>query len=315
MAAGSQLLMLPEMSRIGVRGASYWVDRLYEEGWDGGHCPHAGKPIEGNHLGNLARLTQEAGKDLHLWMFGDAQRSWVPWPGVPQSPTGPAAFDHMRWIRDQIGPYPHVSIGMGFDLHEWTTWDSVTAWAKMWRDLDPNGSVRILTGRRYIRHPALDVNSYDGSFIDKGQFLRELRTYQHPRWNEERFRTIAHRNNKDWSMAEILQGIKEAKEEKTTCIWGPLKSGEEHENGASPLDSQWKARFWEALQGDDMTPEQDQRLKEVHAFVQKLGDPRATGAPEVTFADWLARIFHHMHTHAIRVTGDLFDGKDPRGTS
>jgi len=75
----------------------------------------------------LITQTHRAGGMVHIWPWGDHQRSQT-----PRSLTGGigGAIDRrlQRYMAARLGPIPGWSMGYGFDLDEWVTANQVRAW-------------------------------------------------------------------------------------------------------------------------------------------------------------------------------------------
>ncbi len=75
----------------------------------------------------LITKTHQAGGMVHIWPWGDHQRSQT-----PRSLTGGigGAIDRrlQRYIAARLGPVPGWSMGYGFDLDEWVTARQVKSW-------------------------------------------------------------------------------------------------------------------------------------------------------------------------------------------
>lgn len=129
-----------------------WVDRkiqefIVEHGFNGFHVPVIGgrwfdldaasnkvestmtepDPRTFEALELLITKTHRAGGMVHIWPWGDHQRSQT-----PRSLTGGIgdAIDRrlQRYIAARLGPIPGWSMGYGFDLDEWVTANQVRAW-------------------------------------------------------------------------------------------------------------------------------------------------------------------------------------------
>ena len=129
-----------------------WVDRkiqgfIFEHGFNGFHVPVIGgrwfdldaesdkvestmtepDPRTFEALELLITQTHRAGGMVHIWPWGDHQRSQT-----PRSLTGGlgGAIDRrlQRYMAARLGPIPGWSMGYGFDLDEWVTANQVRAW-------------------------------------------------------------------------------------------------------------------------------------------------------------------------------------------
>jgi len=75
----------------------------------------------------LIGRTHQAGGLVHIWAWGDHQRSQTP-KSLKGGIGGEVDRRLQRYIAARLGPIPGWSMGYGFDLDEWVTADQVKAW-------------------------------------------------------------------------------------------------------------------------------------------------------------------------------------------
>lgn len=123
------------------------------------------------------------GVNVHIWSWGDNadDRRWIPPPvsqvGTEGGINGTADRRIQRYIADRLGALPGWSMGVGFDLFEWTDQDQVSDWANF---LDQRmGYVHPFSARGLPFEgpdgteddaPQHFVDSY-ASFLRRGQIL------------------------------------------------------------------------------------------------------------------------------------------------
>lgn len=64
---------------------------------------------------------------VHVWAWGDEERSWTP-IGVEGGINGAADRRLQRYIAARLGPLPGWNMSYGFDLDEWVTPEEARAW-------------------------------------------------------------------------------------------------------------------------------------------------------------------------------------------
>jgi hypothetical protein len=97
-------------------------------------------------LENIVTTAHGQGMRVHFWAWGDEERRWTPL-GVPGGFKGEAHRRAMRYLAARLGPLPGWSMGLGFDLHEWTTESDREWWARYLHD--HMGWPHLLTTRGY----------------------------------------------------------------------------------------------------------------------------------------------------------------------
>ena len=146
----------------------------------------------------LITKTHQAGGMIHIWPWGDHQRSQT-----SRSLTGGigGAIDKrlQRYIAARLGPVPGWSMGYGFDLDEWVTASQVKAWRDSmhrymgWghflggRPVGPNRGTDHTTDALWNR--GLDYSSYEHHRPTYEVYLAAVQaTRGQPVMSEDRFR-------------------------------------------------------------------------------------------------------------------------------
>lgn len=86
----------------------------------------------------LCNMAHQRGMFVHIWLWGDEQRSWSPRgipadadvPGDSGGVNGAADRRLQRYLAARLGPLPNWVLGYGFDLYEWADEAEVLAWAE-----------------------------------------------------------------------------------------------------------------------------------------------------------------------------------------
>ncbi len=146
----------------------------------------------------LISKTHRAGGMVHIWPWGDHQRSQT-----ARSLTGGmgGGVDRrlQRYVAARLGPLPGWSMGYGFDLDEWVTADEVRTWhnsmhqAMGWhhflggRPVGPNHGTDHSQNARWNR--GLDYSSYEHHRPTYEVYRAALEATSHqPVMSEDRFR-------------------------------------------------------------------------------------------------------------------------------
>ena len=166
----------------------------------------------------LITRTHQAGGLVHIWPWGDHQRSQT-----PRSLTGGigGAIDKrlQRYIAARLGPIPGWSMGYGFDLDEWVTASQVKAWRDSmhrfmgWnhflggRPVGPNHGTDH--GSNALWNKSLDYSSYEHHRPTYEVYLAAVRA--RPGWpvmSEDRFRIRTGRYpEKDYNEERTRRGL------------------------------------------------------------------------------------------------------------
>lgn len=145
-------------------------------------------------LEQLITASYEAGGMLHLWKWGDEDRTMTP-VGLAGGINGEADKRLQRYIAARLGPLPGWTMGYGFDLWEWVDEDQLQAWHRHMHE--QLGWPHLLGGRTH-RHgtPLEDLLTDRLDYIGFETHQPDLQTYTkalqlHPTkpvFMEDRFR-------------------------------------------------------------------------------------------------------------------------------
>lgn len=147
----------------------------------------------------LITKTHQAGGLVHIWPWGDHQRSQT-----PRSLTGGIGGEVdrrlQRYIAARLGPIPGWSMGYGFDLDEWATAEQVRDWRDAMHEF--MGWFHFLGGRPVgpnhgtdhsqdaLWNQGLDYSSYEHHRPTYEVYLAAMQaTSGQPVMSEDRFRT------------------------------------------------------------------------------------------------------------------------------
>jgi hypothetical protein len=78
-------------------------------------------------LENLIEQSRQAGAVVHIWPWGDQQRNQTP-INLEGGINGEVDQRLQRYIAARLGPLPGWSMGLGFDLFEWTGIPELAEW-------------------------------------------------------------------------------------------------------------------------------------------------------------------------------------------
>ena len=84
-------------------------------------------------LEQFITTAKDEGVHVYLWSWGDDQRDWSP-TNLPGGMNGTVHKRIQRYISARLGPIAGWSMGLGFDLDEWTTSAGRNAWANYLRN-------------------------------------------------------------------------------------------------------------------------------------------------------------------------------------
>ncbi len=165
----------------------------------------------------LIKKTHAAGGVVHLWAWGDEQRTMTParW-GI----NGKADKRLQRYIAARLGPLPGWTIGYGFDLDEWVNVSEL----EVWRDCmhDHLGWPHLFGGRPAGPNRGTDHSQFErwNKPLDYASFEHHRPTYEvyvavlegfsdKPSLSEDRFRIrqSSRYASKDYSMETTRQGL------------------------------------------------------------------------------------------------------------
>lgn len=166
----------------------------------------------------LITKTHAAGGMVHIWLWGDHQRSQT-CRSLKGGMGGPVDLRLQRYIAARLGPIPGWSMGYGFDLDEWVTAGQV----RQWRDYlhQHLGWFHFLGGRPVGPNHGLD-HQEDAAWnqgLDYASYEHHRPTYQvyaaalqasgnKPVMSEDRFRVRRGRYpEKDYTEERTLRGL------------------------------------------------------------------------------------------------------------
>ncbi len=174
--------------------------------------------------------THAVGGTVHLWMWGDEQRTQTPkrW-GV----QGPVDRRLQRYLAARLGPLPGWTMGYGFDLFEWARRDELDEWHRHlsshlgWPHLL---GARSHTNRLHQICEALDYASYEQHRPDQARYVETIRARPFkPSFSEDRFRVRG--RPKDYSFEMTRRGLwHSALAGGVANIWGNLKGEQDGAN-------------------------------------------------------------------------------------
>jgi len=213
-----QLVMAPSSENLTVEQAEeFYREFIVGHGFHGFHVGLFRRlPSEG-----LIRLLSLAALHefwVHLWLYGD--REWD--DRAPQDPNVSDERDFQRQVLVRIGGYANWSMGLGYDLPEWVTWDQVGGWVHFMHTEELRfhqyGGRQRPGGRPYPGHYV----GWGHQVPDKSQLRQMLQVARvdRPCMTEDRFRIRGGR--KDWTEAESLEGMRICLEEGYAAIWGNI---------------------------------------------------------------------------------------------
>ena len=165
----------------------------------------------------LIGKTHAAGGVVHLWTWGDEQRTMTP---VRWGINGKADKRLQRYIAARLGPLPGWTMGYGFDLDEWVKAGELEAW----RDYMHHhlGWPHLFGGRPAGPNRGTDHSAYQrwNKPLDYASFEHHRPTYEvytaamdgfpnKPSLSEDRFRIrkSSRYAEKDYSMETTRQGL------------------------------------------------------------------------------------------------------------
>ena len=213
-----QLIMAPAAVLLTPQKAEAFVqEQILETGFHGVHIPVLGEPINDGVI-RMLELGEEHDFWIHFWLYGDIQHGQA-----PEDPNDEDARRHQENVLGQIKRFPHWSMGLGFDLHEWASFDAVGSWIHFMRV--GLGDDHIYGGRSLDRLLPGHYAGWEQQVKDKNEFrsmLREAKRKSKGRrvMSEDRFRVRPVLEDKDWAEGEVPDGIRMAIEEGVACIWG-----------------------------------------------------------------------------------------------
>ena len=175
-------------------------------------------PLTFEALELLITRTHAAGGLLHIWPWGDHQRSQTP-KSLTGGMGGVVDGRLQRYIAARLGPLPGWSMGYGFDLDEWVTASQVRTWRDAmhghfgWhhflggRPVGPNHGIDHTRDAAWNR--GLDYSGYEHHRPTYEVYVAALNaTPGQPVMSEDRFRIRAKKYpKKDYSVALTRRGL------------------------------------------------------------------------------------------------------------
>lgn len=166
----------------------------------------------------LITKTHQAGGMVHIWPWGDHQRSQTP-RSLTGGTSGPVDRRLQRYIAARLGPVPGWSMGYGFDLDEWVKASRVKRWrASMhehlgWshffggRPVGPNHGTDHTADATWNK--GLDYSSYEHHRPSYEVYLAASRaTPGVPVMSEDRFRVRKNKYpEKDYTEELVRRGL------------------------------------------------------------------------------------------------------------
>ncbi len=121
------------------------------------------------------------GMRVHIWVWGDEARGWVPPGGINSTEDRRL----QRYIASRLGPVAGWTMGYGFDLQEWVTEQQTKAWADY---VHARMGWQHLLWARGRSNGSLDVVSYSGFNVrDYNRISRDMDSDRsRPHFYEER---------------------------------------------------------------------------------------------------------------------------------
>ncbi len=166
----------------------------------------------------LITKTHQAGGFMHIWSWGDHQRSQTP-RSLKGGMGGPIDRRLQRYIAARLGPIPGWSMGYGFDLDEWVKADRVRTWRDAmhrsmgWshflggRPVGPNRGTDHTENAQW--NQGLDYSSYEHHQPTYEVYLAAARaTPGRPVMSEDRYRVRPPKYpEKDYSLERTRRGL------------------------------------------------------------------------------------------------------------
>jgi hypothetical protein len=240
-----------------------WFDLEEQRCGEIGHPDPNPDPRTFEALELLIRKVYGAGGMVHLWMWGDNQRTQTPTKWGVDDPVDRRL---QRYIAARLGPLPGWTMGYGFDLWEWTDDSKLAQWH---RYLHAHFGWPHLLGARSEKNrltqlsEAMDYASYEQHRPDYDMYVRTLeRRPGKPAFSEDRFRVRESRYpEKDYTMEMTRRGLwHSAMAGGVANIWGYLlpREGEPSRSGSNSFPRpDWirtYARFFNQRLQSDMSP-------------------------------------------------------------
>jgi len=140
-------------------------------------------------LERLITSTHAAGGAVHLWAWGDEQRTMTP---AKWGKNGPVDKRLQRYIAARLGPLPGWTMGYGWDLWEWASEEDLREWHSYMQE--QMGWPHFLGGRAGTNqlnqiYEGLDYSGYEQHRPDYDKYAETLEARPtKPSFSEDRFR-------------------------------------------------------------------------------------------------------------------------------
>ncbi len=241
--------------------AGQWFDMDADEKVLGTYSDPDPRTFEALEL--LITRVHAAGGVVHIWVWGDKQRTWSA-ADLPGGANGEVDRRLQRYIAARLGPLPGWTMGYGFDLFEWTDEAMLESWYTYMQD--HLGWHHYLGGRASKNqlnqlYEGFDYSAYEWHKPTYDDYIDHLTTRPYkPAFSEDRFRIRNQGREKDYDMEETRRGLWHSTLAGGVAnIWGNLI---EEDGGTSDFslpypNPEWiqtYATFWEGRFLNDMEP-------------------------------------------------------------
>jgi len=145
---------------------------------------------------------------VHLWAWGDSQRSWNP---AAWGLNGTQDLRLQRYIAARLGPLPGWTMGYGFDLWEWVDGPTLEQWhdnLHNWMGWDHYLGARATTNTLEQLTEVLDYASYEQHRPTYDTYVQTIEARpDKPAFSEDRFRIRDEGRSKDYSFDDVRRGL------------------------------------------------------------------------------------------------------------
>ena len=244
-------------------------------------------------LEQIIRKTYAAGGMVHLWAWGDEQRTQTP---IKWGINGPADKRLQRYIAARLGPLPGWTMGYGFDLWEWVTGEQLTEWHGFMHEVF--GWPHML-GARSSKNTLeqlsedLDYSSYEQHRPDYDKYVETIeRRPGKPSFSEDRFRIRQSEQYvfKDYDLDMTRRGLWHSTMVGGVAnIWGHLEYERPSTEGSLPYPNADQIQTWSRFFASRFVPG------------MKMNNDRTDGAC-LQSADGQSLTFYKENTEAISMS-------------
>lgn len=224
-----------------VSVACRWFDLEHDRASDIDAVSPNPDPRTFEALEQLITKTHAAGGVVHIWAWGDEQRTHTP---IAWGINGEADRRLQRYIAARLGPLPGWTMGYGFDLWEWVNADDLLEWH---RHLHEHLGWPHILGARAHRHgrpledlmtDRLDYIGFETHRPDYAVYVEALKRHpDKPVFMEDRFRIrdSARYSDKDYDEVMTRHGLwHSAMAGGAANIWGYLHGDSFSESASRP---------------------------------------------------------------------------------